>query len=124
MSKRGSRGISKNARNYLKKSYKGICQYCGGPGDTLDHIIPLSKGGPRGSTNVTLACADCNTRKGDQIYPDHITKPLLEAAEYHVVCMEFLSTMRGIRNRKKQNERELSKRKKISKSRALQQKNG
>jgi 5-methylcytosine-specific restriction endonuclease McrA len=103
MSKRGKRGISKAAKEFLIKSYEGTCQYCGEKGETLDHIVPLSKGGARGSSNVTLACSACNNAKGDSVYPDAITKPLLEAAEYRVVWMEFMMTMRGIRNRRRRN---------------------
>lgn len=56
MPKRGKRGISKFCKDWLIKSYNGQCQYCKKPGRTLDHIIPLSKGGARGCSNVTLAC--------------------------------------------------------------------
>lgn len=30
----------------------------------LDHVIPLSKGGPHTKANVRVACASCNIRKG------------------------------------------------------------
>jgi 5-methylcytosine-specific restriction endonuclease McrA len=40
------------------------CAYCGGPGGlTLDHRVPLSKGGANGISNFLPACADCNRRK-------------------------------------------------------------
>lgn len=42
------------------------CSYCGGPGGTLDHIVPRSKGGMRGWTNLTGACQACNERKGSR----------------------------------------------------------
>lgn len=95
------RGISKSCKDFLIRSYKGKCQYCKKPGRTLDHIIPLSKGGARGASNVTLACSDCNNKKGDQIYPQEVIQPLLEAAAHRVVYMEMLTTMRNIRNIKK-----------------------
>lgn len=101
MSKGNKRGISKSCKDFLVKSYKGKCQYCFHPGNTLDHIIPLSKGGARGASNITLACTSCNNKKGDKIYPNNITKPLLEAAAYRVVYMEFLTTVRYIKNKKK-----------------------
>jgi hypothetical protein len=38
---------------------------------TLDHIIPLSKGGERSSsTNVLVSCAHCNKRRGNMDYRD------------------------------------------------------
>lgn len=105
MSKRGKRGLSKSVKVWLIKSYGGKCQYCGKPGDTLDHIIPLSKGGARGSTNVTLACQDCNNEKGNRL--DYITEErqayLLEQAEFRVVQMDLLRHLRGRLNRKLRN---------------------
>lgn len=37
------------------------CSYCGGPATTLDHIVP---GGDNDHTNLTPACARCNSSKG------------------------------------------------------------
>jgi len=43
----------------------GICQQHVEPADaTLDHIIPLSRGGPHTRANVQLAHRRCNSRKG------------------------------------------------------------
>lgn len=33
---------------------------------TLDHVIPLTKGGPHMTENVRIACMTCNTRKGNR----------------------------------------------------------
>ncbi|MGE0529080.1 MAG: HNH endonuclease, partial [Bdellovibrionales bacterium] len=33
---------------------------------TVDHVIPLSKGGRHEWTNVVTACSECNNRKGDK----------------------------------------------------------
>lgn len=40
------------------------CAYCGDPGGTLDHIVPLSAGGDSDWTNLSGACARCNSSKG------------------------------------------------------------
>lgn len=38
------------------------CSYCGGPGGTVDHIVPKMLGGPRWTwTNYTGACRKCNS---------------------------------------------------------------
>jgi 5-methylcytosine-specific restriction endonuclease McrA len=44
-----------------------VCAYCGNRADTIDHVRPLSRGGPNSWTNVVAACARCNHRKGDQL---------------------------------------------------------
>ena len=36
---------------------------------TLDHIIPLAKGGTHTLSNAQLACVRCNSHKGDRPYP-------------------------------------------------------
>lgn len=40
------------------------CAYCGRPAATVDHLIPVSRGGPNTSHNLVAACAACNRRKG------------------------------------------------------------
>ncbi len=44
------------------------CAYCGGwlhPRDkTLDHLIPVARGGEHTRENVVVACRSCNSRKG------------------------------------------------------------
>ena len=46
---------------------KGVCHYCGqtvAPKDlTLDHIVPLARGGRSTKGNCVPACKDCNNRK-------------------------------------------------------------
>lgn len=48
------------------------CHYCGTQLDertaTLDHVRPLSKGGPNARTNPVLSCRECNVRKGNAAY--------------------------------------------------------
>jgi 5-methylcytosine-specific restriction endonuclease McrA len=34
---------------------------------SIEHVIPLSKGGKHSWNNVKLACMECNTLKGDKI---------------------------------------------------------
>jgi len=43
------------------------CQYCGGTAESIDHVIPRSKGGPHTWENVVAACRPCNVRKGDRL---------------------------------------------------------
>lgn len=46
------------------------CVYCGGPGGTIEHIVPLIAGGLHEPDNIASACLSCNTSKRD--------KPLLQ----------------------------------------------
>jgi len=55
-----------NRRNLLARDH-GRCAYCGGRGDTIDHVVPRSKGGPHEWTNVVAACRPCNARKDDKL---------------------------------------------------------
>lgn len=47
-----------------------ICSYCGDFGNTVDHIIPRSKGGGSTWGNLTTACRDCNGKKGNESNKD------------------------------------------------------
>ncbi len=42
------------------------CQYCGGFADSIDHVVPRSKGGGHEWENVAAACRPCNLRKRDR----------------------------------------------------------
>lgn len=43
------------------------CAYCGGGADTVDHVLPRSRGGRHEWTNVVAACVRCNHRKADRL---------------------------------------------------------
>ena len=61
------------ARELRKSSYfqnllaKGVCYYCGKkfPREelTMDHIVPVVRGGRSTKGNVVVACKDCNNKK-------------------------------------------------------------
>ena len=42
------------------------CQYCGGFADSIDHVVPRSRGGQHTCENVAAACRPCNLRKRDR----------------------------------------------------------
>lgn len=46
---------------------QGKCQYCGRSAESIDHVIPRSKGGPHSWDNVVACCRKCNTFKGDRL---------------------------------------------------------
>ena len=39
------------------------CAYCGGPFEHVDHVKPLSRGGPHCLSNLRPSCASCNLHK-------------------------------------------------------------
>ncbi|GAB6062304.1 HNH endonuclease [Deferrisoma palaeochoriense] len=45
----------------------GVCHYCGRrvpPSElTMDHVVPLARGGRSVRSNVVPACKDCNSKK-------------------------------------------------------------
>ena len=45
------------------------CQYCGARAETIDHVVPRSRGGTHTWENVVAACRPCNLRKGDRLLP-------------------------------------------------------
>lgn len=43
------------------------CQYCGKDADSIDHVIPRSRGGTHTWENVVAACRRCNLAKGSRL---------------------------------------------------------
>jgi 5-methylcytosine-specific restriction endonuclease McrA len=52
---------------WKRRLAKGVCGYCGGPTPprdlTMDHIVPISRGGRTTKGNVVPACKKCNNAK-------------------------------------------------------------
>jgi 5-methylcytosine-specific restriction endonuclease McrA len=52
---------------WKRKIAKGVCHWCGrstAPADlTMDHIVPVARGGRSVKGNVVAACKECNTKK-------------------------------------------------------------
>ena len=42
------------------------CQYCGGHADSIDHVIPRSRGGSHSWENLVAECKPCNLAKRDR----------------------------------------------------------
>ncbi len=52
---------------WKRRCARGMCYYCRRPTDprdlTMDHIVPLSRGGRSVKGNVVAACKACNSKK-------------------------------------------------------------
>ena len=52
---------------WMKKIQQGVCYYCrrkvGRESLTMDHVIPLSRGGKSKKGNLVPACKECNNKK-------------------------------------------------------------
>ncbi len=59
--------ILRNSQWWKRKTSKGVCFYCGKtvpPKElTMDHIVPVSRGGFSKKGNVVPSCKTCNTQK-------------------------------------------------------------
>ena len=63
-------------REYLLEKWDRTCAYCYAKGTALevDHIVPKSKGGSNRISNLTLACHECNWKKGNQFIETYLEK--------------------------------------------------
>ena len=43
------------------------CAYCGAKADTVDHVMPRSRGGEHSWENCVACCSTCNHRKADKL---------------------------------------------------------
>jgi 5-methylcytosine-specific restriction endonuclease McrA len=50
----------------LLRRDRHTCAYCGHRGATVEHLVPVSRGGRSTWANTVVACVSCNTRKGNR----------------------------------------------------------
>ena len=52
---------------WKRKRSSGVCYYCGNKFKadelTMDHLVPIARGGRSVAGNVVPACKDCNSKK-------------------------------------------------------------
>jgi len=57
----------RNTRWWQQRLARGICYYCGrrfSPDElTMDHIVPIVRGGKSTKGNIAAACKECNNKK-------------------------------------------------------------
>lgn len=76
---------AKKSRWWQQKTARGLCHYCQRTFAfkelTLDHIVPLSRGGTTSPGNVVPACRACNKGKGVDTPLDMLLAPSPPADE-------------------------------------------
>lgn len=62
-------GITTKQWKAIVESANGICTYCKQYFEklTLDHVVPLTKGGAHDISNAVAACSSCNSSKGSKL---------------------------------------------------------
>ncbi|MNB87744.1 HNH endonuclease [compost metagenome] len=68
----GGTGMNKAKKLKVLKRDKYICRYCGSYGDTVDHIVPMSKGGRNAMKNLVCACFKCNQERGNMEFTEFL----------------------------------------------------
>lgn len=60
----------------LKSAANNRCTYCGETFVrlTMDHVIPLSRGGTHTLSNIVPACSSCNSRKNTKLLAEFVTE--------------------------------------------------
>ncbi len=68
-----ARRVALNRSNIFIRDFN-TCQYCGKKAESIDHIIPKSKGGKHEWSNVVACCKKCNLIKADKLLNQTILK--------------------------------------------------
>jgi len=50
------------------------CYYCGGKAESVDHLVPRSKGGSNDLSNKVPACHLCNQMKGNMLLEEFVAR--------------------------------------------------
>jgi 5-methylcytosine-specific restriction endonuclease McrA len=64
------RSVPVSRRGVLRRD-SNRCGYCGASANTIDHILPRSRGGKDSWENLVACCLKCNNLKGDKT-PDEM----------------------------------------------------
>jgi 5-methylcytosine-specific restriction endonuclease McrA len=54
-------------RGALMRRDNYLCAYCGRRAETIDHVVPRSRGGSHAWENCVASCMRCNHSKGDRL---------------------------------------------------------
>ena len=78
----------------IVRLYAGLCAYCGKPWKTkrsrkpsMDHVIPLAKGGEHRKDNVVPTCWPCNRTKGAETWIPRIPVSPISVLVQQTTCL-------------------------------------
>jgi 5-methylcytosine-specific restriction endonuclease McrA len=105
----GGKWIRPIKRELIYKRDGHTCVYCGRDLSrrmyrTLDHLIPVCRGGSNHSSNLVTCCLFCNTKKGDTDGYDFVTNDEARERIYNATrtplkgYRERVSNVRGANN--------------------------
>lgn len=85
-----------NVREYLLDKWGRKCAYCGTKSVPLEieHIVPKFRGGSNRIFNLTLACHDCNQKKGNQTATEFGFPKLLAKGKKSLKATAFMNIIR------------------------------
>lgn len=64
---RGYNAEYRHNRRIVLEESNYACRWCGRYANTVDHVIPLSRGGSNDVGNLVASCAYCNSRRGGEL---------------------------------------------------------
>lgn len=102
----GNNTLTAQEWNILCRIYQGKCFWCGEVcNQTIDHVLPISRGGQNCKDNVVPACFGCNLKKRTNIWelPDgvmFIGKEFLEE-QWHPKINRALDTRQTAEDRRR-----------------------
>ena len=80
------------AKDWVRSNPNSKCLYCGvnltRKNATVDHIIPVSKGGINSKVNFVICCEDCNRERGDDNFYSYLKKK--SGSKYGFIKNKFL----------------------------------
>jgi hypothetical protein len=79
----GSSTRWRKRRAIILKMHDNLCVYCGDEANSVDHVIPINKGGTDDPLNLVAACSRCNSAFGDKT--KHIDFKISDVNHSHIV---------------------------------------
>lgn len=78
-------GLNRHQIGKLLRSWRSqsrVCTYCDRPADTVDHVVPLVRGGTNHEGNLTPCCKQCNSSKAGWLVIEWRTGKRLPPMDY------------------------------------------